>query len=266
MTETADFGPVLRYPVVTVKPDDVVHAEQAIATEIPFTIVASDVEIATMQCSPSDLTELCYGFLLSTGFINTTEEILSCSIDTTRWVAELELEHVPDLELMGKRLYTSGCGKGVTYASLDEASARMPVVSGFSITREQVFEMARWLQRASSVYRDTRGIHTAALSTDGDTPSITMDDIGRHNAVDKVIGKGLMTGLDFSRTALVCSGRVSSEILQKARRAGIAVLVARGAPTHQSILRAQDMEITIVGFARGTSFTVFTHEERIELS
>ncbi|MFH1756238.1 MAG: formate dehydrogenase accessory sulfurtransferase FdhD, partial [Candidatus Latescibacterota bacterium] len=84
------------------------------------------------------------------------------------------------------------------------------------------------------------------------------------NAVDKVIGHGLMRGVDFSQCVLVCSGRTSSDMLHKAKRSGIPVSVSRGAPTHQTILLAGEMGVTVVGFARGGGFTVYTHHERIK--
>ncbi|NQT92289.1 MAG: formate dehydrogenase accessory sulfurtransferase FdhD [Lentisphaerae bacterium] len=91
-----------------------------------------------------------------------------------------------------------------------------------------------------------------------------MDDIGRHNAVDKVIGWALKNERDLSQLWLITSGRVSSEILHKAARAGMAAIVARGAPTHQAVLRAKEAGITVIGFARGSGFTVYSGEERVK--
>jgi FdhD protein len=238
-------------------------AHQAVATEVPFTIMNGDLEIATMQCSPAHLRELVYGFLYAAGFIAGPQEVLRCDLDATRWLARVELAHAPDPELLGRRIFTPGCGKGVTYADLSESSARLPIRSNLRIAAEQIEALAGWLQRASAAYRETRGLHTAALSDRGALPELAIDDIGRHNAVDKVIGDGLLRGRSFAESLLVSSGRISSEILHKAKRCGIPVLVARGAPTHQSVLRARDMGLTIVGFARSSGFTVFSHPERI---
>ena len=90
-----------------------------------------------------------------------------------------------------------------------------------------------------------------------------MDDIGRHNAVDKAIGDAFRRRLPMSSCALVTTGRISSEIAHKARRAGMPVVISRGAPTHQAILQARDMGITTVGFARGGNYTIFSHPQRI---
>ena len=106
-------------------------------------------------------------------------------------------------------------------------------------------------------------MHTAAISLNGGQPEIRIDDVGRHNAVDKVIGKALMEKYNLSQCLLLGTGRISSEILHKAKKCGIAVIVSLGAPTHQALLLAEAMKVTIVSFAKGSNFTVFTHQERI---
>ncbi len=242
------------------------HERQAIATEVPFTIMAGDREIATMQCSPAHLRELVFGFLHASGFIAGAGEVLRCDIDTTRWVAQVELAAMPDPELLGRRVFTPGCGKGVVYADLAESAARLPIRSSLTVTPEQIMALAAWLQHASAAYRETRALHTATWSDRGALPELAIDDIGRHNAVDKVIGRALLQGQDLSRALLVSSGRVSVEILHKARRCGIPIIVARGAPTHQTVLRARAMDMTVIGFARAGGFTVFAHPERVVAS
>jgi FdhD protein len=265
MFENQDFGPSTPMSFLKVTKEAVAEVEEAVATEIPFTLQASDTEIATLQCSPSHLEELVYGFLYTAGFIGAPSDVKSCRVERTRWTAFLEMDEIPDPLVLSKRIYTSGCGKGVTYAHVNEAAARLPMNSQLTITRDQVNELAGWLQHTSELYRSTRGIHTAGLSVAGRTPAIGIDDIGRHNAVDKVIGSGLLTGVDFSQSILISSGRISSEILHKIKRCGIPIIIARGGPTHQTVLRARDMGVTVVGFARGGAFSIFAHPERLIL-
>jgi FdhD protein len=109
----------------------------------------------------------------------------------------------------------------------------------------------------------TRGVHSAALAPGGRLPASAIDDVGRHNAVDKAIGRALADGTDMASCVLASTGRVSSEILFKARRAGIPVVASFGAPTHQAVLLAREMGVTLVGFARGRRLTAFSHPERI---
>jgi len=250
--------------VVRVKHGAMEHAEQSIATEIPFTLVANEIHLVTLLCSPIDLKELTVGYLFTSGFVKNASEILSYDCDTQRWVAQVELSRSPDPKLLEERLYTSGCGKGVMYASIVEIGTRHPIETPLKISPKQVNSLAHWLQHCSSLYRETGAVHTAALSEFGEIPIYWFDDVGRHNAVDKVIGKACMEGKDLSNSILISSGRTSSEILHKAKKAGIPISISRGAPTHQTILRARDMGVTIVGFARGGQFTVYSHEERIE--
>ena len=149
------------------------------------------------------------------------------------------------------------------FSSVVELALRRPLADQFTIDSDVILRLMRWLQTSSQLYRSTRGVHTAALSKGGTLPEIACDDIGRHNAVDKVIGSALITGIDFKVSVLLCSGRISSDILFKAKQCEIPVLISLSAPTHQAVLLARDMHMTLVGFARGLSFTIFSHSERI---
>ncbi len=258
-----DFGASVEMDVVRIKNGTVEQKVEDVAAEVPFTITANDIEIATLLCSPIWLKELCYGFLRTSGFIKSVQDITSFSLDTDRWVASCEIANLPDPSLTHKRLYTSGCGKGVMYASINEIAYRKPIRNKMKITSSKIISIARWLQQCSELYKKTGGIHTAALSIGGEMPEAVLDDIGRHNAVDKVIGKALLEGSDLSNAVIISSGRTSSEILHKVRSCEVPINISRGAPTHQTVLRARDMGITIIGFARGGNFTVYSHEKRI---
>ena len=237
--------------------------EVQVATEVPLTIMANDIEVATLACTPADLDELVRGFLFTSGFARSAADIRALRFDTSRWVAEASLSVAPDPALMTRRLYTAGCGKGVQFPGIVELSMRTPLAGGFCVAAEHVRSLARWLQGSSPLHGATGGVHTAALSTAGALPDRAYDDIGRHNAVDKAIGRGLCEQADFTRCVLLTTGRVSSEILFKARRAGVPVLVSLGAPTHQAVLLARQTNLTLVGFARGRTFTVYASPERI---
>jgi len=258
------LGPSTEMDVLKSGPDGVTHERVSVATEVPFTIIANGIELVTLLCTPENLSELCLGFLFTSGFVGSSGDVLDFSCDRQRWRADVRISRDPDPALMAKRLYTSGCGRGVMFASVGEIAARQPLESGMVVASPRIVEVAQWLQRCSGLYRSTGAVHTAALSLDGAIPAAQMDDVGRHNAVDKAIGAGLAMGLDFAKAMLVCSGRTSSEILFKTKRAGIPISLARGAPTHQTVLLARDLGVTVVGFARGGGFTVYSHPERIQ--
>jgi len=263
MDSSDDLGPVLEMEATRYASGTVSPLVTSVPTEVPLTIVANGVEVATLLCTPTDLKLMALGFLFSAGLIRSAEEVRDCQIDSVRWVVNLELARTPDLELLGKRVYTTGCGKGVMYANVVELAARRPLESEVSVTPEQIIEIATALQGASPLYQRTRGVHTAALGVEGEIPTRWFDDVGRHNAVDKAIADGLLHNVDFGRCVLISSGRTSSEILQKARRAGIPVCISRSVPTHQSVLRAREMGVTLIGQARGSGFVVYSHGVRV---
>jgi FdhD protein len=263
MNHSDTLGMSVNFEVVQIKKGNTTNTIASVPTEVPLTIVANDEEIATLSGSPDHLREFVYGFLFTAGFIQKAQDVQAFWCDETTWRIEVKLNNPPEPNLLTKRLYTSGCGRGVMFSSVVELALRRPLADEFTIGSEVILGLMRWLQTSSQLYRSTRGVHTAALSKGGTLPEIVCDDIGRHNAVDKVIGSALMTGLDFKVSVLLCSGRISSDILFKAKRCDIPVAISLSAPTHQAVLLARDMHMTLVGFARGLSFTIFSHPERI---
>jgi len=263
MEESGELGPAVTFTATRYEKGVGTPFEQSVASEVPLTLIANDIEVATLLCSPTDLKEFALGFLFASGLIRGREDLLDFAVDPTRWTARCRLSRQPDLSLLQQRVYTSGCGRGVMYANVVELAGRTPLRSDLTIPANTVHELATWLQRSSTLYRGTHGVHTAGLSLAGAPPERAFDDIGRHSAIDKAIGDGLARGIEFGRCVLLSSGRTSSEVLHKARRAGIPICVSRSAPTHQAVLRAREGGVTLVGLARGGCFTVFTHGERI---
>ncbi len=258
-----EFGPSLDIDVVKYDRGRFERNTVTVATEVPLTIVVNGDEFATIMCSPSDLRQFCYGFLFTSGVINDAGDVKDFLLDDTRWRAEVTTERKLDPAMLGRRVYTSGCGRGVMYSSIVELSSRQPLENEFSVSPDLVITCMKWLQLSSRLYKISGGVHTAALSINGKTPEVAFDDIGRHNAVDKVIGHILLERVDTSTLVLLSTGRISSEVLHKAKRAAIPILLSRGAPTHQTILLARDMGITVIGFARGGYFKIYSHERRI---
>ncbi len=258
------LGPTTTLEVLRVRPDGSGPATAVLASEVPLTLVVNGRELTTLMCTPTHLESLCAGFLLSSGVIDTADDILELRCDTRRWDARVVVRHDPDPELLSRRLITSGCGRGVVYATAVEIAARHPLRSGLRIHRDQVLEAMLWLQKSSELYRASGGVHTAALSLAGAVPTEGIDDVGRHNAADKVIGKALLEGVDLGCCALLSSGRTSSDMLHKAKRAGIPISIGKGAATHQAALQAREMGLTLVGMARGRTMTIYSHPERIE--
>jgi FdhD protein len=137
------------------------------------------------------------------------------------------------------------------------------VISDLKVPREDVFECVRAILK-SEVFTETEAVHSAGLFLDAQDAVCIAEDLGRHNALDKVIGRGLLHGIDFSRTLAASTGRQPSEMLFKCLQAGIPIIATKGVPTTLAVAIAVKAGITIAGLVRGSTMTVYSHPERIE--
>jgi FdhD protein len=154
---------------------------------------------------------------------------------------------------------TSGCAGGISFRRTPSKAA---LADFFSVNPETLKGLFRLFQERSSLYRLTGCVHSAALS-DGASVLAFAEDIGRHNAVDKVIGRCLLEGIAFEGKVMLVSGRLSSEMASKCSRWGIPVVASRTAPTDLALRIAEESGITVVGFLRGDRMNVYTHPERV---
>ncbi len=263
MADPQPLEPLISMDIIKVTPDGRRAESDVVATETPVTIMTDEMEIATLMCTPEYLDDLARGFLCTSGLVDRPEDFLGCEVDPSQWVVRVRLAHAVDPERLNRRAFTSGCGKGVLFGNVLEAAGLTPLAGGFAVAASRIQELANWFRRYSDLHHATGGVHTVALSEDGAEPTLIRDDVGRHNGADKVVGRALRDGVDLSRSILITSGRISSEIAHKARRAGIPILVSLGAPTHQGVLLARDLNLTLVGFARQARFSIFAAPERI---
>nr|WP_320192634.1 formate dehydrogenase accessory sulfurtransferase FdhD [uncultured Desulfobacter sp.] len=230
------------------------HRENChVPVEITLIVEVNGFEIASLLCTPSHMEALVRGFLFSAGVIQRAEDIESLDLDKYEQIVRVRVKTVSDSENSKKPVYPSGAGKDVT---------RIAAHSG--VDPESLIKNMEWLLQCSVIHRQTGGVHTAAVSLANAMPGFHIDDIGRHNAVDKVIGTLLMNNTPPDNMVLLVSGRISIEILQKAAAFGFPVLASRGAPTHEAILMAQNTGITMAGYARPDRFTLFSHAHRVQ--
>ncbi len=238
--------------------------DDVVAREFPLTIVLNNQELVTLLCSPTNLKYLAVGFLFSEGFLNRKDEIKKILVDDQRGVVRVETEGGEEVarDVMFKRLITTGCGRGAHFYSASDAQGRLKVESRVEVSTLEVLALVSEFQRRSSVYRTTGGVHGAALC---DTRGILVfsEDIGRHNAVDKVFGECILNDIVTDDHIVVTSGRMSSEILIKVARRNVPIMVSRSAPTDMGLKLASDLGVTVVGFVRGRRMNVYTHDWRI---
>lgn len=239
--------------------------EDIVIRELPLTVILNNREIVTLLCTPLDLKYLAIGFLLSEGLLNAKDEIKKTIVDDQRGVVRVETagDKELDSELVFKRLITSGCGRGASLYSAADAQALARVESDRELSAVQVFALMKKFQHGSEIYRATGGVHSAALC---DTENILLfnEDIGRHNAIDKIFGKCLLEDITTDGRIIVTSGRVSSEILLKVAKRNVPVIISVSAPTDVAVKLAEDLGITLIGFVRGKRMNVYTHDWRMK--
>ena len=243
-----------------ISPDGDVGAAESVVTESPLSIRINGSHLSTLMCTPLDLDYLVTGYLLSAGVIDRPDEIGSSRISIADGIAAV---HIPgyDMGSMPAGAQVSGCGRGEIYLDVISHCTRNDNYSRF--TASELLGQMSVFNKSSKLFLATGGVHSAALST-GRGIIFVHEDIGRHNAVDKVIGHAACSGVSLSDKVLLTSGRLSSEILIKAAKRGLPVVVSRSAPTTLAVELAVRLNITLVGFARGNRMNIYAGESRID--
>jgi FdhD protein len=253
-----------KFPVVRITEGVRSDVEDLVVKEAPLTIVLDNQELVTMLCSPIDLKHLAIGFLFSEGFLKSKEEIKKVVVDDRKGIAWVETKEGKgvDADVLNKRLITSGCGRGASFYSLADAQVGIKIESRFRMLSKDVLALVAQFQHGSELHRITHGVHSAALCN---AQKIVMfaDDIGRHNAIDKVIGRCILTDVPAENHGLIFSGRISSEMLLKAARRGFPVVISVASPTNVAVRMANDMGMTVMGMVRGKRLNIYSGAWRI---
>lgn len=228
--------------------------------------------IAITMRTPGADAELAVGFLFGEGIIGRSQdvaEVRHCGTNVTNEnviQVELHAEVAPDLARLQRNFYTTSscgvCGKS-SLEALD-TSGYAAVESDLIVTATRVHGLNERVREAQRVFEMTGGLHAAALFDAAGELLCLREDVGRHNALDKVVGWALPNELlPLERHVLFLSGRASFELLQKALAAGIPFVCAVGAPSSLAVALAEQFGITLLGFVRGGAFNVYTHPERV---
>ena len=236
-----------------------------VAVESPLTIFLNGREFITLLCSPENPEYLAVGFLRSEGLIGEKEDLVSVHWDPEEGHVNVRTRKADGLaeKLYGKRTLTSGCGKGTIFFNVLDSLKSRPLTQEVPVTAAELTRLVRLLQVRGEAFKETGGVHSAALcSREGIL--LFSEDIGRHNAVDKIVGQALLEGIPLEDKLLVTSGRISSEILLKAGKLKIALIASRSAPTSLSVELAEKLGITLVGFLRGGRMNLYAHGWRLE--
>jgi FdhD protein len=255
---------VERVPVSRFTDETKSRADDVVVREFPLTIILNNQELVTLLCSTTHLDYLAVGFLSSEGLLKSKDQIEKITVDERRGVVRVETveDNKQAGELVFKRLITSGCGRGASFYSAADVIGQMKVESQTIISALEVFELIKEFQHRSQIFRTTGGVHSAALC---DTKNILIfsEDIGRHNAIDKIFGECLLNDIPTDGRVIVTSGRVSSEILLKVAKRNVPLLISKSAPTDMGVRLADDLGITVIGFVRGKRMNVYSNDWRV---
>lgn len=224
--------------------------------ESTFTVVVNGKPLSHLQCSNNALAELAYGFLFNEGVIAGLDEVKSFELDTTNLIANFEVTSTAVDEPVPVR--SSGFGGFALALPKSAATSEDPVAHEvMSFTMSDITYAITTMQSFAREYTITRGIHCSALFA-GRRPLVSFEDIGRHNTFDKLAGASLLQGFSTQGTLLTTTGRVSSEMVRKATRLGVAGIASLSGPTDQAIELARADGLFLAGYIRNDSGTIYT--------
>ena len=234
-----------------------------VAREVPLTILLNDQELVTLLCSPGNEQYLAVGFLASEGYIQSAEELKHVLTDTAGGIVRVSTQNSPENvpKLMFKRVVASACGRCAAFYNAADAISK-PVISQNKISIGQIEKLVQKFQKASNLRDITHGVHGAALCDNSDL-LVMSEDIGRHNAVDKVFGKCLIEKISVSGKLIILSGRVSSEMVYKVTKREIPIIMSVAAPTDLGIELCEQLGVTLITAVRNDSMNIFTHSWRV---
>ena len=255
---------------INVQDQKVEQKKDFVAEETPLHIFLNQTHYVTILCSPNQLKELAIGHLLSEGVLKSTNEIREIRLERggkcrVRLSPDIDAEKRISISQPFTRLIVSACGSP-DYWPLSKLIDRISLVKlnlGLTVEARIISESVKRLNTLAQRFRKTGGVHAAALYfTSGELVALS-EDVGRHNAVDKVIGVGTAKKLDFENLFLALSGRLTGDIVLKAARMRIPIVASMAAAVNSGVEAAQLAGITLVGFVRGKRMNVYTYPERI---
>jgi len=226
-----------------------------VVREQPLTLWVNGEKFLTLLCTPLKLEDLIVGYLWMEKVIAGLDDVLSVEVSAVDGRADVILRRPVTLPV--ERILTSGCGGGITFRIDHRLFPRL--ASAVRVRPEQLGRGMKALFTAAVEYQRSRGIHGAGL-WDGERLLVVAEDVGRHNAVDKIKGEALRRGIATEDLVLLSTGRISSEMLLKAARMGVPVVASRTSPTEMAVALAEQLGITVCGYVRSDGLNVYAGE------
>ena len=235
-----------------VKDDHVEEVAGDVVREQPLSVYVNGEKFLTLLCSPMMLEALVVGYLWMEKVIADLAEVTDLQISAVDGRAEVTLGH--PVTLPTERILTSGCGGGITFRIDHRLFPRLE--SSLRVRPGELGARMKDLFGAAVHYQRSRGIHGAALA-DRERLLLVAEDVGRHNAIDKIKGEALRRGIPTEDRVLLSTGRISSEMLLKAARMGVPIVASRTSPTEMAVALAEQLGITVCGYVRPDTLNLY---------
>ena len=242
------------------------EAEEPVAKEAPINIYINNSHAVRLFASPNHLKELSIGWLLSQGIIKSIEEIREIKVKGSNVKVKCngKVEARIKAAKISKTIDTSCGSTNENFYFLLDRISKPIIKSEYKVGAEEILRFINTLNRMSKVFKTTGGTHSAAIFEDGKLIAFA-EDVGRHNAVDKVIGMAALGKTDFSKSVLVSSGRQPANMVLKAARVGIPIIASIAAPIYSGIEAARKTGVTLICFARGQRMNIYSNPERVKI-
>ncbi|MGB3905166.1 MAG: formate dehydrogenase accessory sulfurtransferase FdhD [Anaerolineae bacterium] len=235
--------------------------ERPLVREAPWTIHVNGQELVTLLCTPHKMNFMVLGFLAAEGLISSLDDVALLQVcDEQEGVIEVTMSQDGDIPLPAHPVLLSGCGRGITFDDLSASHAKLD--SSLTVSPKQISALMRELRHKAEIHRIAGGTHASALAH-GEDLLVVAEDVGRHNTLDKIRGECMFRGIPTKDRLLLTTGRISSEMVNKAIKMQVPIVASLTSPTDLAIKLAQDWEMTIVGYVRSDKMNVYTRPDRV---
>ena len=259
---------VTSVPVTRIDRGGTSRSTDPVARESSVLLLVDGCVVCRLQCSPAQLEELALGFLCTVGLLprGAGDVPVTCQPCDGETHVDVSLG-VPAQDVVRLReglVAGTSCGSGVFFSKgFDPLDCQRKVDTSFRVAPSEIADAMQAFQKTSSVYRETGGVHSAGITQAGELAAFA-EDVGRHNAVDKVIGQCIRARVPLEDKVVLSTGRLSLDLVAKAVRAGLPVAASRSAPTDAAVALARLANLTLAGFVRGDRMNIYSAEWRVK--
>lgn len=232
-----------------------------VVVEMPLKLYINYELYTVLMCTPNEVKELAIGYLFSEGIISSIDCIESIEEKFEDRVCVVLKDDIK-VNYDNVKIEASACGKASIQLEFLELGWNKVIESDYKLSVEVILKLIKEFNKSSEIFKQTGGVHSCAICGDDGTIAFS-EDIGRHNALDKVIGKSLINNVPINNKFVMTTGRISSDIIVKAAKAGIPIIVSHSAPTDLALNIAKSANLTVIGFARGNRMSIYCGSYRI---